>query len=68
MSEPELQTCASCLRNTVIKVPSVFVTTNVEKSDNKKVGDTTKTGIEENREILKQMQKEARSNEFKLDD
>ena len=68
MSEPELQTCAACLHNTVIKVPSVFVTTNVEKSDNKKVGDTTKTGIEENREILKQMQKEARSNEFKLDD
>ena len=52
----------------VVKLPTVFGETQAEKRDKKRVGDVTKTGIEENREILKQMQKEARSNEFNIDD
>ena len=68
MSEPELKQCNSCLQMSVVKIPTVFGITHIEKHDNKKVGDVTKTGIEENREILKQMQKEARSNEFNIDD
>jgi len=35
-----------------------------EQRGDKKVGEATKEGIEENREVLKQMKEEARTKEF----
>ena len=51
------------------KIPQPFTTTfNDAPFSKRKVGEETKEGIEANREILKQMQREAPSNEFKADD
>lgn len=51
------------------KIPQPFTTMSNEVFFSKpKVGDETKKGIEENREILKQMKKEARTTEFTADD
>ena len=51
------------------KIPQPFTTVAATPTSSKrKVGDTTKEDIEDNRKILKQMKKEARSSEFTLDD
>lgn len=66
MSEPDLENCSYCNRPTVTKIPTTFVTVNkTHVEGDKKVGETTKEYIEENREVLKQMKKEAQSTEFK---
>jgi len=69
MSE-ERDVCVCVKKVTDIeKIPQPFTTTSrgpiLPKS---KVGEETKKGIEENREILKHMKREARTNEFNIDD
>jgi hypothetical protein len=66
MSEPDIKTCPHCNNDTVVKVPTNFVTLNRDVTeDKKKVGETTKEYIEENREVLKQMKEEVKGVEFK---
>ena len=50
------------------KIPQPFSSTPSSFFAEPKVGDKTKESIEENRELLKQMKKEARSTEFDPDD
>ena len=51
------------------KIPQPFTTTSHSTPSIKlKVGDETKKGIEENREILEQMKKEARTDEWTPND
>lgn len=57
------------MKDSVVKVPTNFITINqTVGTKDKKVGEATKEGIEENREILKKMQKEATTKDFKIDD
>ena len=50
------------------KIPQPFTTTAGSFLSKQKVGDETKKGIEENREILKKMKKESRAAAFTADD
>jgi len=51
------------------KIPQPFTTTGAQPPLSKpKVGEETKRGIEENREILKQMKEDSLTNEFIADD
>lgn len=65
----EIVTDCECGSSFVFRIPNNFITINQTVSTgNKKVGEATKEGIEKNREVLKKMQQEARSNEFTVDD
>jgi len=63
MSET-IDKCTECDSPFVFRIPSHFTTMKTEQRGEKKVGETTKGDIEENREILKQMKEEARTKEF----
>ena len=56
--------CTECDSPFVFRIPRHFTTMKTEQRGEKKVGETTKGDIEENREILKQMKEEARTKEF----
>ena len=61
MSET-IDKCTECDSPFVFRIPSHFTTMKTEQRGEKKVGETTKGDIEENREILKQASKEAKDN------
>jgi putative FmdB family regulatory protein len=63
MSET-VEKCAECDSPFVFRIPSHFTTMKTEQSGDRKVGEATKEGIEDNREVLKQMKEEARTREF----
>tara|TARA_R110000824_G_scaffold26628_6_gene91332 strand:- start:8030 stop:8227 length:198 start_codon:yes stop_codon:yes gene_type:complete len=65
MSDPVIKQCGSCFKMTVIKMPTTFVSIKLTPPKEKKPGETTKEYIEENREILKQMQDDAKNVELK---
>ena len=65
----ELITECECGSTFVFRVPSTFTTlVKDDRGRDKKVGEATKEGIEENREVLKQMKEQARSREFNPND
>ena len=69
MTEPEISVCPTCLQEEVIKIPAFFSHQQTTgNSPKQKVGDVTKEHIEENREMLKQMKQEARTNEWSSND
>ena len=64
-SMSELITECECGSTFVFRLPSTFTTlVTDDRRRDKKVGEATKEGIEENRELLKQMKEDARKKEF----
>tara|TARA_R110001583_G_scaffold18383_35_gene73174 strand:- start:2445 stop:2648 length:204 start_codon:yes stop_codon:yes gene_type:complete len=65
----ELITDCECGSTFVFRVPSNFTTlVMADRGKDKKVGEATKEGIEENREVLKQMKEQARTQEYDPND
>ena len=65
----ELITDCECGSTFVFRVPSTFTTLVMDdRGKDRKVGEATKEGIEENREVLKQMKEQARTQEYDPND
>ena len=61
----DLVTDCECGSTFVFRVPNTFTTLVMDdRGREKKVGEVTKEGIEENRELLRQMKEEAQTREF----
>ncbi len=68
-SMSELITDCECGSTFVFRVPSTFTTLVMDdRGRDRKVGEATKEGIEENREVLKQMKEQARTQEYDSND
>ena len=65
----ELVTECECGSTFVFRVPNTFTTLVMDdRIRGRKVGEATKEGIEENREVLKQMKEQARTQEYDPND